>query len=137
MNYKGEGGPQDHESARLWFERAAAHGHALAQFNLSVMLFKAEGGVQDIDLALHWLQAAALQGHALAQSNLAHMHANGLGVAQNDVEAHKWWTLAAVSGFEGARQLRAKLEPRMSRDQLADAYRRASDWVKKPQARLP
>jgi len=67
---------------------------------------------------------------ALAQYNLGFMYYKGQGVAQDYVEAHKWWNLADANGEDKARKNLGIVEQKMTREQIAEAQRRASAWVK-------
>ena len=53
---------------------------------------------------------------------------NGQGVPQDHVEAHMWFNLAAVQGEEVAARNRDDVAGNMTREQLADAQRRARQW---------
>ena len=46
------------------------------------------------------------------------------------VEAHKWWNIAAAGGEERAKKSRNIVERLMTPEQIAEAKRRASDWMK-------
>lgn len=59
------------------------------------------------------------------------MYCNGRGVAIDIVEAHKWFNLSALKGNEAARGYRAELSRDMSRAEIADAQRRAREWLKR------
>lgn len=57
------------------------------------------------------------------------MYALGRGVEQDNVSAHKWFNLAATQGCSRARGEREALAAEMSREEVAEAQRRARDWV--------
>jgi hypothetical protein len=59
------------------------------------------------------------------------MYSNGRGVGVDVIEAHKWFNLAALKGSREAREYRAELSRDMSRAQIADAQRRAREWLQK------
>jgi hypothetical protein len=78
--------------------------------------------------------------------------ANGQGVTKNFVLAHMWLSLAAVSRFNPpfgslktmdekerhalailAAGARAKLEPQMTPDQIAEAQKLAGEWKPTPE----
>src|SRR6266403_3448789 len=60
----------DIRQARRWFEKAARHGYAPAQFNLAVPYMNGWGISQNYGAALNWLNAAAKQDHPSAYANL-------------------------------------------------------------------
>jgi len=91
--------------------------------------------VQNYVQALGWFRKAADQGYALAQYNLGEMYENGQGVTQDYVQAHMWFNLAASRFPATEKDMRDKaVEGRdrvaatMTREQIAEAQRRASDW---------
>jgi TPR repeat protein len=94
------------EEAREWYEKAAAQGNAIAQFNLGVLYHYGKGVPQDDTMAREWYGKAAAQGFALAQNNLGVLYAQGLGVPKNFVEAYAWTNIAATQGVAGAAKLR-------------------------------
>ena len=47
-----------------WYAKAAAQGHAIAQYNLGVCYERSEGVAQDFKLAAAWYGRAAAQGFA-------------------------------------------------------------------------
>jgi hypothetical protein len=59
------------------------------------------------------------------------MYCNGRGVGIDIVEAHKWFNLAALKGSRAAREYRAEISRDMSRAEIADAQRRAREWLRK------
>jgi len=63
----GEGGfQQDQVLGRLWYGRAAAQGHADAQYNFGLMLLEGAGGPAEPDTGMEWVRRAAKQGDAAA-----------------------------------------------------------------------
>jgi TPR repeat protein len=129
----GQAVPKDYGKALEWFRLAAAQGNAAAQFNLGLMYYNGLGVPKDYDETLKWYRLAAEQGNAPAQSNLGLMYANGRGVPRDYVEAYKWVSLA-VSNFpaggdrDRALRNRDAVTGRMTREQLAEAQKRASEW---------
>ena len=60
------------------------------------------------------------------------------GVACDLVEAHKWFNLAASTGHEAASWCRADIADEMTAAEIADAQRRAREWLRQvpsPRAR--
>ena len=113
--------------------RAAEKGDANAQFGLAARYAWGQGVPQDYAQAVFWSRKAAEQGHADAQYNLGSMYGRGQGVPQEYVEAHKWRNLAAARAsaknqkeYAETRDALAKL---MTPQQIAEAQKRASDWL--------
>jgi TPR repeat protein len=69
----GEGCEVNSSKARYWFQEAANHGDADAQFNLGIMLKEAG----DAAAAQQWFQEAGAQGIAWAQHNFDLMSRGG------------------------------------------------------------
>ena len=46
------------------------------------------------------------------------------------IEAHKWFNLAAVGGYEHAAQCRADVADDMTAREIAEAQRRAREWLR-------
>jgi uncharacterized protein len=57
------------------------------------------------------------------------------GVAVDLVEAHKWFNLAAVGGHEQAAGCRADVSDEMTAREIAEAQRRAREWLRATPAR--
>ena len=53
----------------------------------------------------------------------------GHGVAADLVEAHKWFNIAAASGHEEAAWCRADVSDEMTAREIAEAQRRAREWL--------
>ena len=51
------------------------------------------------------------------------------GVASDLVEAHKWFNLAAAAGHEEAAWCRADISDEMTAREIAEAQRRAREWL--------
>jgi uncharacterized protein len=76
-----------------------------------------------------WLAAAA-QGQAGACFDLGVAFSTGSNGAECDlIEAHKWFNLAAVRGHEDAAHCRADISDEMTAREIAEAQRRARQWL--------
>jgi hypothetical protein len=76
-----------------------------------------------------WLAGAA-QGHAGACFDLGVAFSTGSNGAECDlVEAHKWFNLAAARGHEEAARCRADIADEMTAREIAEAQRRARQWL--------
>ena len=56
-----------------WFRKAAAQGHADAQFYVGWLYWKGQGAAQNDEEAMKWYRKAAAQGHERAQRVLDRM----------------------------------------------------------------
>jgi TPR repeat protein len=84
------------------YEIAATLGHAVAQYNLAIMLTKGQGCEINAVAALAWLEAAAEQDLPEAQFTLAGAYQLGTGVKQDLALARAWYERAAQSGHKEA-----------------------------------
>lgn len=80
-------------------------------------------------LVAHCLTAAA-HGDPAAYFDLGVAFSTGSHGAPCDlVEAHKWFNLAALSGHEAAPGCRAEVSEEMTAREIAEAQRRARNWL--------
>ena len=73
----------------------------------------------------------ALQGMLAGETlmSLGLMYSTGRSVAPDMIEAHKWFNIAALRGCTEAVALRSEVAREMSRTEIADAQRKARDWL--------
>jgi len=57
------------------------------------------------------------------------IYSTGQGGAVDYVQAHMWFNLAASRGSDAAKECRRELADMMSRDDVAQAQRRAREWL--------
>jgi TPR repeat protein len=82
------------------------------------------------DLLVARCLAAAAQGDAMAYFDLGVAFSTGdHEVACDLVEAHKWFNLAALNGHEEAAVCRADIAEEMTAREIAEAQRRAREWL--------
>jgi len=82
------------------------------------------------DLLVASCLAAATQGDISAYYDLGVAYSTGShGVACDLVEAHKWFNLAAVNGHAEAQMCRADVSDEMTAREIAEAQRRAREWI--------
>ena len=109
-------------------------GNRWAQLNLGLMYDRGQGVEKsDVHAAL-WLRKAAEQGVARAQNHMARLYADGRGVPRDPVAAHTWFDLAVRSLPPGevrtaAANDRDSLAREMTAEQVAEAQRRARQWM--------
>ena len=74
--------------------------------------------------------AAAAQGDIAAYYDLGVAYSTGShGVPCDLIEAHKWFNLAAVAGHEESAWCRADIAEEMTAREIAEAQRRAREWL--------
>lgn len=74
-------------------------------------------------------EMAARSGTAEALFDLGLAYSTGREVDQDLVNAHKWFNLSALKGNSAARQYRSEIARELSSDQVAEAQRRAREWL--------
>jgi uncharacterized protein len=132
----GHGVAKDYATALNWFRTAANQGYADGQFALGVMYQNGQGVAQDYTIAASWYKRAADQGNPTAQYALGILSYEGEGVPKDLVAAYMWFDLAAAGGdkleapisSENATSYRELVAAKMSKDQIAEAQKRARDW---------
>ena len=116
-DYKGgKGVPKNVAAAVMWYRRAAAQGHASAQYKLSKMYLNGKGVPKDEREAMKWVRKAAEQGHIGAQIELGDMYRTGEGVVPQDGSMAVAWYRRA------ANQTEDKLYSDRAAYQIAEMY---------------
>jgi len=115
------------------YRLAAEQGIAGAQCRLGVMYAEGRGVARDEKESVRWFRLAAEQGDAEAQGGLGLACGTGRGVSQDFVASHVWMTLAAAGltgeTRKGALRFRAMIAATMTSEQIAEAGRRAHEWL--------
>lgn len=84
----------------------------------------------EIDLVVAKYLAAASGGDVTALFELGVAFSTGSnGVTCNLIEAHKWFNIAASRGHEEAACCRADISDEMTAREIAEAQRRARQWL--------
>jgi len=98
------------------------------------------GDFRGDDSALfEWYSRAAEHLFPFAQLKVGEMHLNGRGTTKDPVSACMWFSLSEETGkriSEASKASRQSLQSRMTAAQIAEAGRRASDWLKEHQGQL-
>lgn len=82
------------------------------------------------DLLVANCLAAAIDGDTSACYDLGVAFSTGShGVSCDLIEAHKWFNLAAVGGHAEAQMCRADISEEMTAREIAEAQRRARQWL--------
>ena len=82
------------------------------------------------DLLVASCLAAAAQGDTSAYYDLGVAYSTGShGVDCDLIEAHKWFNIAASRGHEEAARSRADVAEEMTAREIAEAQRRAREWL--------
>ena len=108
--------------SNIWFEQRKA----TIPFAGMAMINPDQGE----DLLVASCLAAAEQGDTSAYYDLGVAFSTGShGVGCDLIEAHKWFNLAAVAGHSEAALCRADISDEMSMREIAEAQRRAREWL--------
>ncbi len=106
-------------AAAMWYSKAAAQGHAEAQFEIGACYFNGDGVTVDKVAAMEWWLKAAENGNATAQFNVgihysAKAYQAGPGECRESLSAagSAWFRKAAKQGHPGARDLLGMSKPR-------------------------
>ena len=121
---------RDYAAAMKWWQKAAEQEHARAQNGLGVLYRDGDLGESDPERAAYWFRRSAENGYAFAMYSLALLYRDGEGVTRDDIEAHKWFNLASTLNFDPkAAFQRDLIARRMSEEDVAEAERRAQEWL--------
>ena len=74
-------------------------------------------------------ESAARAGAPDALFHLGLIYSTGRDREPDLVTAHKWFNLAAMQGNGAARDYRSDISQEMTADEIAEAQRRAREWV--------
>lgn len=75
-------------------------------------------------------EIAAQLGAAEALFDLGLIYSTGRDVEPDLINAHKWFNLAAMRGNTAAREYRAEIAREMSSVEIAEAQRKAREWLR-------
>jgi uncharacterized protein len=130
MYLDGKGVEKDDAEAAKWAKLAGKQGNAYAQALLGSMYYDGKGVAKDDSEAAKWARLAAEQGNSEGQEELARLYYHGGGVPQDYIEADKWFILADDNMLIPI--VKTALELKMSKQDVAEAKRRADAWKPKP-----
>src|SRR6185436_18485334 len=118
---------RDDKLALEWFHKAAAQGHANAQYHIGYMYCNGRGIEKDEVEGIKWIAKAAEQGLAPAQWSLGTAYATGTAIKQDNIQAFKWVSLAREQG-KGDLPAIPALEEKMTPQEVAEANRLIADF---------
>ena len=124
---KGQGVPQNYETAANLFKVSAEKKVALSQFSLGFLYYDGLGVKQDKNAAFKWFKLAAERGEAAAQFNLGNMYYENFEV----VRAYMWWSVAISNGSPQGTKSMDLIEGHITPQQLATAKQLARECIQK------
>ncbi len=131
MYFDGKGVDRSYILAMKWHRQAADTGYHQAQYALANMYEKGQGVKKDMVQAVQWYTKAAEQGFVPAQNNLGVIYTTGdVGVPPNPQQAYLWFSLAAKEDASAAARA-ARIKPKLTPPQLADADKQIKEWKPK------
>jgi len=104
--------------------------HAYAQYFLARMYASGQGVTRNYAVAAQWYRRAAKKGVMDAQYRLGQLYEIGEGVPKDGEYAFGWYSVAAHLGHERGIAGIKSMEPRLSKNQLIQAKKLASDLIK-------
>jgi TPR repeat protein len=132
---RGTGVPQNFAIAAQYFERAADHGSATAQWKIGLLYLNGLGTTTDPVLGAKWIQRAANQGKATAQLALSQLYLQGVGVPRDLTRSYTWANIAAEKMEPGHAPDLDLIRSQLSAQQIADSRKRIAWWEQASQAR--
>jgi len=110
----GEGVPADTTQAVYWIKKAVDQNLASAKYNYAILLINGIGVKWDPYEAFKQFQTAAEDGMVQAQYVVGILYTDNLTVKRNYNLAYYWIKKAADNDYEPAKDIVAKLEPKVS-----------------------
>jgi two-component system, NarL family, nitrate/nitrite response regulator NarL len=117
----------------------AALGHPDAARSYPITPEEPSAFLGDDSALFEWYSRAAEHLFPFAQLKVGEMHLNGRGTTKDLVSAYMWFSLSEETGkriSEASNDWRQALQSRMTAAQIAEAGRRASDWLRQHPGQL-
>ena len=121
--------------AMKWLAASAGHGDVKAMVNLGYMAVNGSGDAPaDLALGYCWLVRAALVDQPDAQEKLSMLLSDGAKdgrgttIQQDLVQADLWFRVAARNPYHDNPQIRSRIEPQMTTEQLDQAKHLFEAW---------
>ena len=133
LHYDGKGVAQDTQQAVAWFARAGEAGDLKAQSDLAFMYETGTSVAPDPAKSAYWARKAAEGGDRSSQFRLGIFYVLGQGVEKDRIEGVKWMRIAFRhddAWTRGARRNAEIAEEKMTAEQVAEAHRRAAEWMR-------
>lgn len=126
-------GDIDYQESLKWLRKSAVQGLPDAQFCLGQMYEDGEGVPESDEKAAYWYRRAAdhfanISGVFNAEVQLAYMYRDRR-LKRNDVEAYMWFAVVGASVDPPTDDDIKQVAKHMTTAQIAEAQRRAKDWI--------
>ena len=116
-----------------WLEEVrqrAERGNSDAELKLGAAYANGQTGGENYNESVKWLTRSAEHGNVIAAAVLGAFDWAGRGGTHGYVDAYMWSAIAQAEGDEASSYRVSILESRMSPVELAEAKRRATDWLR-------
>ncbi len=129
--------PADRPEAMRWLRQSAGHGNADAMFSYGYMSMSSGIKAKDVAEGYCWIVRAAMLDHKAAQEKLTNVFSLGEKDDRGNVipadlaQADFWLRLAAQSQYHDNSQMRARIEPNMTTEQLDKVKGQVAAWQPK------
>lgn len=129
--------PANRPEAMRWLGVSARHGNVDAMFSVGYMAMTAPIKTKDVAEGYCWIVRAAMLDHKPAQEKLTNVFTlgeeddRGVAIAADLAQADLWLRLAAQSPYHDNSQMRARIEPSMTTEQLDAVKSQVAAWKPK------
>lgn len=107
----------------------AEGGHALAQYQMGLMLEQGQGTAPDLAEAYKWYRKAADQGIADAYFALGQIYQGGVAVPKDAIQAYAAFDVAATLGHAVSGDWRGMMSRVLNQDELVRARRLSAELL--------
>ncbi len=124
-------GCADYPKAYAMIVPLAEGGHALAQYQMGLMLEQGQGTAPNLTEAYKWYKKAADQGIADAYFALGQIYHRGVVVPVDAIQAFASFDVAAQLGHSVSGDWRGMVSNALNQADLAKAQKLAAEWLAK------
>jgi len=122
-------GCADYPKAFAMITPLAESGHALAQYQMALMLEQGQGTAANLAEAYKWYGKAAAQGVADAYFALGQIYYRGVVVPRDDIQAFAAFDVAARLGYAVAGDWRGMVAKTLNDEQMTKAQKAAAELL--------
>jgi len=139
MYHTGRGVPVNYKDAAEWYLKSANAGDVQGVFMMGVVYEGGIGQPRNIAEAFKWYKKSADRGFYAGILKVANMYGKGQGAAKDNAAAYLWYAIAELRAPKDSNDrfelpiVKDKLSTLLTKEQVADAERRAKAW--KPSAK--
>ena len=116
-----EGGRRDPKNAFIWYEKAAAQGHALATAGLAKLYEEGDGVERDYKKAFELYERAAMQGEETARSGLGKLYYFGRGCEKSMVKSYAYAGISESTDEASVKSVKSLFDGKLNAAELNEA----------------